>query len=424
MQKIKLTSFLVVLGFVLVSCQAASPNNASVSDTGNSPTASPTQAVDFIFPADPLNVTVVLDDKVATSKKISADGGSLSLKTKDGTVFTLDIPAEALDSETNITMTSVKSIEGAPLDKGSALAVQLEPSGLFFNKMVTLTILPGKEIPVKNQIIFGYEGSGQDYHLAVVDPKSKDIQVKLMQFSGAGVGSGSDSAWAANLQIQANGSRERLEQKLGTLTQIEHQNELLGSASGNDSPEWYKDFGSDLGQYVDQVVLKEMASAELDCQFARKAIHDLFVVENAYEMAGGTDYFVTDFLGKIDHLKKIGEECSKAYTVSGESNQVSFNGLICGLDKPFVIDATFPGGGSAKTNFKPKDPVSGETIVTGGGGDCTQTGGGSYTVTINQDGNGTIQWTTTDTLTCPNIKQTRSGTFSLPLMLAPDATCK
>jgi hypothetical protein len=245
-----------------------------------------------------------------------------------------------------------------------------------------------------------------------------------MQFSGAGVGSGSDSAWAANLQIQANGSRERLEQKLGTLTQIEHQNELLGSASGNDSPEWYKDFGSDLGQYVDQVVLKEMASAELDCQFARKAIHDLFVVENAYEMAGGTDYFVTDFLGKIDHLKKIGEECSKAYTVSGESNQVSFNGLICGLDKPFVIDATFPGGGSAKTNFKPKDPVSGETIVTGGGGDCTQTGGGSYTVTINKDGNGTLKWTTTDTLTCPNIKQTRSGTFSLPLTLAPDATCK
>jgi hypothetical protein len=424
MQKIKMTSFLVALGLIMAACQAASPSNSSGTNTSSSPTASPTQAVDFISPAEPLNVTVALDDKVTTSKKITTDGGSLSLKAKDGTVFTLDIPAKALDSETNITMTSVKSIEGAPLDDGSALAVQLEPSGLFFNEMVTLTILPGKEIPVKNQIIFGYEGFGQDYHLAVVDPKSKDIQIKLMQFSGAGVGSGSDSAWAANLQIQANGSRERLEQKLGTLTQIEHQNELLGSGSGNETPELYKELGSYLGQYVDQVVLKEMASAELDCQFARKAIHDLFVVENTYEMAGGTDYFVTDFLEKIDHLKKIGEECSKAYTVSGESNQVSFNGLICGLDKPFEIDATFPGGGSAKTNFKPKDAISGETIVTGGGGDCTQTGGGNYTVTINKDGNGILKWTTTDTLTCPNISQTRTGSFTLPLTLAPDATCK
>jgi hypothetical protein len=139
---------------------------------------------------------------------------------------------------------------------------------------------------------------------------------------------------------------------------------------------------------------------------------------------GETIPVVNDWGGKIAKLVKIGEECQKAYTVSGESNQVSFTGQICRLDKPFVIDATFPGGGSAKTNFKPKDAISGETIVTGGGGDCTQTGGGSYTVTINEDGNGIIKWTTTDTLTCPSIKQTRTGTFSLPLTLAPDATCK
>jgi len=56
--------------------------------------------------------------------------------------------------------------------------------------------------------MFAYEGSGQDYHLAVVDPKSKDIKIKLMNFSGAGVGSGSDATWAANLRVQASDSPE------------------------------------------------------------------------------------------------------------------------------------------------------------------------------------------------------------------------
>ncbi len=223
MKKLQTVAFAGVTLFILISCSLFTPKesqndsklgdaNPTVADTSPSPdVALPNAlAVDFTTPAEPLNVTVALDDKVTTSKNISTDGGSLSLTAADGTEFTLDIPPKALDAQTNISMTSVTSIEGAPLDDGSALAVQLEPSGLFFNELVTLTILPGKEIPPKNQIIFGFEGSGQDYHLAVVDPKSKEIQIKLIEFSGAGVGSGSDAQWAANLAIQASNSRTRL----------------------------------------------------------------------------------------------------------------------------------------------------------------------------------------------------------------------
>ena len=426
-----LTPFVLLLAFVLVSCQVASSKNSSSTNAGTTPASSPTRVVDFTTPAEPLNVTIKLDDNVTTSKMIGPDGGSVSLTAKDGTVFILDIPANALDAKTNITITSVDSIVGAPLDDGSALAVQLEPSGLFFNEIVTLTILPGKAIPVKNQIIFGYENNGQDYHLAVVDPKSKDIQVKLMEFSGVGVGSGTDSAWASNLQIQANGSRDRLAQKIGAIVQVERQGRLTGEIP--DGPDTYtnKEIHSILEQLVDQVVQKELAAAELDCQFAQKAIQDLVTVERQNQLLpsnvdanGDPIPIINDWNGKLAHLQKIWKECKKAYTVSGESNQVSFNGLICGLEYPFEIAATFPGGGSANTNFIPSDVTSGITVVTGGGGGCTQKGGGSYTVTINKDGNGTLKWTTTDTLTCPNINQTSSGTFSLPLTLAPDATCK
>jgi hypothetical protein len=135
--------------------------------------------------------------------------------------------------------------------------------------MATLTIVPAKEIPTKEQIIFGYEGDGQDYHLAVIDPKSKEIKIKLMHFSGAGVGSGSAS-WAANLQLEADSANARLAQKLGELLQSARFEE--GSFEANKVGEQALSL---LNQFEDQVVLKEVAAAELDCKHARKALEDL-----------------------------------------------------------------------------------------------------------------------------------------------------
>ncbi len=111
-----------------------------------------------------------------------------------------------------------------------------------------------------------------------------------------------------------------------------------------------------------------------------------------------------------------------AYRVSGQSNNVSFTGEICSLDKPFAINATFPGG-SAKTSFTPSSATAGSTSVSGGGGGCSHSGGGNYTVTIKEDGSGTITWTTTDKIACPMFANSRTATFTLPLQPAPDLTC-
>ncbi len=414
MRNVKLVLLVLMLLAVSISCRLFTRTRSS-----NAP------AVDFVTPAKPLNVTVQLDKTHTASSKVLPTGGGMSLTAADGSIFTLDVPAKALEADTMITMTAVKSIAGAPLGDGTLAAVQLEPSGLFFKEVVTLTILPAKEIPIKKQIIFGYEGNGQDYHLAAVDPKSKDIKIKLMEFSGAGVGSGADSAWASNLQIQASGTSARLWQKFGEFTQVERQRILLGGPE--DITEFRKRLESTYNQFEDQVVLKEMVAAELDCQFARQALQDLLILERMRQLIptgpNGWESRQKDFWEKFNKLKKIGEECKKAYRVSGESNHVSFSGQICGLDKPFVIDATFPGGGSAKTSFAPSSVTGGVTTVSGGGAGCVQTGGGTYTVTINKDGSGSITWTTTDTLTCPGVSQTRSGTFTLPLQPAPEISC-
>jgi len=388
MKKLQTVVFGVITIFILVSCSLFTPKesqndkkpgnvNPGVADT----LPAKTPAVDFTTPAEPLNVTVALDDKVTTSKMISVDGGNLTLTAADGTVFTLDIPAKALDGDTNITMTSVKSLEGAPLDDGSALAVQLEPSGLFFNELVTLTILPGKEIPVKNQIIFGYEGSGQDYHLAVVDPKSKEIQIKLIEFSGAGVGSGGDAQWAANLQIQASNSKTRLLQKLGGLMQIDRMH-LLFSEDSDKAGEYWDTF---LDQFYDQVVLKEIVAAELDCIYAQQALDDLIRWERLRGLLGGFDQPSKAWLENASPLADMAAKCKTTYQVSDTPGLgMGWSGdCIDDLSKPFTVLLTGPG-----TTFtyiiSPSSSTSGSLVekqhVALSGTTMDYEGKGSYTI--------------------------------------------
>ena len=413
MKNSKLVLAVLMLLAVTLSCKLL--NRAGSKKASNGP------AIDFVTPGKGLDVTVQLDKKQTASKMVPRTGGSVSLAAADGSKFTLDVPDKALDADTTITMTAVKSLDGAPLDNNTPTAVQLEPSGLFFKEMATLTIVPGKDIPIKQQIIFGYEGDGKDYHLAVVDPKSKEIKVKLMGFSGAGVGSGADAAWAANLMVQARTAEARLSQKLGEFLQVERRVQVLGEVPPDETPIGER-IESAMDQYEDQVIRKEIAAAELDCKHARRAMQDILGDARQRQLLG-LKLDQAETWQKIDKLAKIAAECLGAFRVSGESNGVKFSGQICSLNKPFVIDATFPGSGSAKTSFTPSSVTSGATSVSGGGGECVQSGGGQYNVTIKEDGSGTITWTTTDTLTCPQFSNTRSGSFTLSLQPAPEISC-
>jgi len=372
MKNKKLIAFVVVLVTVSLSCNYLFP-------TSTNKTSSNSPVVDFVTAAKPLNVTVQLDDKSTASNMITPAGGSLSLTAKDGTVFTLDVPAKALAADTLITMTAVKSITGAPLDKGPLAAIKLEPSGLVFSGVLTLTIVPAKEIPIKNQIIFGYEGNGQDYHLAVVDPKSKEIKIKLIEFSGAGVGSGGDAQWAANLQIQANASSTRLMEKLGEAAQTDRKDNVLveGDKSSNELGNILE---SILDQYYDQVAVKEMAAAELDCQYAKKAMEDLIKVESLRQNLLYTDGKVTipDLSGKLEKLSKIKEKCKKSFHISGAFGDMGLvEGNACDVTKPFTLH------GPVTIVFTPTDEKSGSFKFADG--PFADRGAGPYTI-----GNGSL----------------------------------
>ena len=374
-------------------------------------------AIDFVTAGKPLNVTVQLDKQQTASKLVPRTGGSVSLTATDGSKFMLDVPPNALEADTMITMTAVKSIEGAPLSADPPTAVQLEPSGLFFRELATLTIVPARDIPIKQQVIFSYEGDGHDYHLAVVDPKSKDVKIKLMRFSGAGVGSAADSAWAANLMIQASDAQARIVQKIGELLQAERREQLLGSEG---DPEVADKLKSALDQYEDQALQKELAAAELDCKHATHAIQSLLGLERTRQLLDfpGT----SGFNEKFQKLLNIARNCPGGYTVSGTSGPVTFSGQICSLDKPFVINGTFANG-SETQSFTPSSSTGGAVREQGNSGGCTQSGGGTYKITLDDAGSGVLEFTETVTGICGPFSNAKTYTFKLPLKPASGLSC-
>jgi hypothetical protein len=369
MSKLKLVFVVVLLIAVSLSCKWL-PTRTTRTIKG--------PAIDFTSPGKGLDVKVQLDKKQTATGKVSQGGGSVSLTAADGSKFTLDVPANAVEADTTITMTAVKSLDGAPLANNTPTAVQLEPSGLFFKEMATLTIVPAKEIPTKEQIIFGYEGDGQDYHLAVIDPKSKEIRIKLMHFSGAGVGSGSDSAWAATLQLQADSANARISQELGKLFQPERLKMILGGEDSLSDNELGEKMESLIDQFEDQVVLKEIAAAELDCEHAQKALQDLLFLGRLSQLSGAP--LPDDFAEKVRRLREIIEKCkastgggSNSYQIVGGLDDWQTNTAVCDIMKPFKLT----GGG---ITMELSGGLSG--TYTYGGGPFNAQGSGTYTISL------------------------------------------
>jgi hypothetical protein len=375
--------------------------------------------VDFTKPGKSFDVKVELDKAHTATNKVSPAGGSVSLTAADGSKFTLEVPPNAIARETEITMTAIKTLDGAPLDSNAPTAVQLEPSGSKFKETLTLTITPATEIPIEKQTVFGYENDGKDYHLMPVDSKSKEIKVKLLGFSAAGVGSSSDSAWASHLMIEASDASTRLLQKFGEVTQAERREVLLGHKEGASMAELADPF---IDAFYDQVVMPEMAAAELDCKNAQRALDDLIYIErlaalaNLPERPGSRD--------KMNRLLDIGGKCKKkSYRVEGSSGGASFKGDICSLDKPFTINVDSVTG-KWPMNFTPEGEATGHMEGNFSSNGCTLTGGGPYNVSIGEEGSGTITFTYNSTASCPGVpSRATSRTSTLPLKPAPELSC-
>jgi hypothetical protein len=241
----------------------------------------------FSQPANPINLKLTLD---ATTKAVSAmvpsiGGGTLTTTSTNGTSFQLNIPDGALAADTQITMTPVTSISNLPLN-GLGGAVKLDPEGLFFYKDVTLTIKPTVAIPVTNQVLFGFSGSGTDMILATPPkPFNSAIQVSLRHFSGAGVGNGVSEQKAAVLSSIANNAESRLVSEMGAALASARADALNGGSGAVGMAK----LTALLSDYESSVVQSRIAAATASgssCGDATSAVQTVLGYERQRQLLG------------------------------------------------------------------------------------------------------------------------------------------
>jgi hypothetical protein len=190
-----------------------------------SPTPSPSPS-----PApepDPRTIAPQRDTDTAVTTIVPVEGGVVEAVGPQGAVYTLEIPAGALLSEQEITMTPLAGAGDLPFSGGFEAGVDLAPDGLQLQAPATLTIEPPAPVAVESQIAFGYHGSGEELHLEMPEP-TEALKLKVSHFSGYGMASGTAADVAAQLQHPPTRGIERFQQAAGAIAAAAREAELAG----------------------------------------------------------------------------------------------------------------------------------------------------------------------------------------------------
>jgi len=259
----------------------------------------------FEIPDDPINVKPTLESGTQAEGVFSTSGGTLTTTASDGTVYRLDIPADALATDTLIRMTPVRQIEGMPFGSDQ-FAVQFEPEGLQLYANATLTITPSQEFPVDQQIFFGYQGLGENLVLLPPVMDSSEIKIVIVHFSGAGVSKGF-LADIEPVRARIGGDAEaRIQSAMAEKLQQARQEQLLGKV---DDASQELDLSGFFKEYEDQVVKPRVAAAGESCAAGRLALQTVLGFERQKQLLGIAD----DNAGSIDMglMDTVAETCMK-----------------------------------------------------------------------------------------------------------------
>ncbi len=276
----RISFLLIFIGLCLSACGGDNSPASPVNQNHNS--------VDYqwVFeqPADPVVVTIAVDSSRKVESLISLDGGSLTTTGADGTRYTLEIPADALTSETRIGMTPLTSLNGLPFGSGEVYAVQLEPQGFFFNNFATLTITPSQAIPPDQQILYAYQNSNHELTLAAPVVSSAEVKILIQHFSGYGVTKGLLADVEPVRQRLGGSAEARLQSEMAYHLSRVRQQQLLGS--GDPDEDLAAIFKDVFERFEREVVQPRIAAAGESCAAGRLALQTALSFERQKQLLG------------------------------------------------------------------------------------------------------------------------------------------
>ena len=296
-----------LLTFVVLIAACSGTTTPSGSSVPGETSSSSNESPGSIFgPADPIDVDVVLDTDNMVEALIPVEGGSVTTTGADGTVYTLDIPSDALLNETTIGLTPVTRITGMPFGGEQPHAVQLSPDGLSLFNFAILTILPAEEIPLEEQIFFGYLGEGSDLVLAAPVVDSSEIKFNVLHFSGNGITRGIRADLEGVRERLGGDAERRLQSAIGETLAIERQRQLLCDGCPSDV-DIFEVLRERMREFDEQVVRQRVAAAGESCAAGRLAMRTLLGIERQRQLLGveGEGEGLARYLALMDPVGRI-----------------------------------------------------------------------------------------------------------------------
>ena len=266
------------------------PASAGIPSSGGpaSPGAYPFPDPAAVFnPTEPpIDLGVTADTGNTVRALVPTTGGTLSATGADGTAYTLTIPDNALPAETEISMAPVAAVTGLPTGGDATYAVQLGPDGLFLDDFATLTITPAIDLPIGQQVPFGFEAAGTGMFLAPLVVSDPRIQLRILHFSGYGVTKGELADLAPVRQRLGGDVEARLNSQIAEVFARERAAEQGGAPV---SVEFREQLQELLDEFQRQVVDVRVAAAGGSCANARLAIESLLNLGKQRQLLFGGD---------------------------------------------------------------------------------------------------------------------------------------
>lgn len=125
---------------------------------------------------------VTLDEPRASSAAVGPSGGQITAVGSDGTAYELTIPDGALQTEVQIALTPLASVDGLPGSDRQSAGVHFGPDGLGFAKPATLRIT--SITPSQGTAGFSYSGDGTDATVEFGRAEGSSRLYEIHHFSG------------------------------------------------------------------------------------------------------------------------------------------------------------------------------------------------------------------------------------------------
>ncbi|HLX33860.1 MAG TPA: hypothetical protein VKR30_01310 [Candidatus Limnocylindrales bacterium] len=167
----------------LVACSATS--GSSVPNSPGLVAANPSELANL---PDLGLKNVQTETSNARGAMVDATGGTVTATGADGSVFSLTIPAGALDKSTQISLYPVSSVATLPQGSKLVAGVQFAPDGLQLAVPGTLTITLPSGTDATKLGGLAWSGDDTDPHPYPAILANGSLQVPVFHFSGGGVG--------------------------------------------------------------------------------------------------------------------------------------------------------------------------------------------------------------------------------------------